>query len=185
MSENKNNVNVKEDIKVKDEVKEELKITDNEVEDEYSVSAFDDEDDRASAISHTEKLFKTKYPIQTVQRNVNGAVRDNYAVAFLTSIGGQKVRSVLRVMTNKKGGENLRSLMKVVMSSPGTHNLEILKRTFRNASTNETTTVYSMQVSCVSDEGVPFTCPLTPVGPADTAIWENLKRQLIARGELE
>ena len=146
MSENKNN-NVKEEIKKEADVKEELKVSGIEIEDEENVSAFDDEEDKNSrSISQTEKLFITKYPVQTIQRDVRGITVDNYAIAFLVSIGGQKVRNVLRIKTNNKGGENLRSLMKVVMASPGAHNLEILKRTFKNNASGDTTTVYSMQV---------------------------------------
>lgn len=183
MSENKNNV--KEEIKKEADVKEELKVSGNEIEDEENVSAFEDEEDKNSrSLSQTERLFTTKYPVQTIQREVRGVMVDNYAIAFLVSINGQKVRNVLRIKTNNKGGENLRSLMKVVMASPGAHNLEILKRTFKNSS-NETTSIYSLQVSCLTDDGVQIVCPLEPVGVADKAIWENLKRQLIARGELE
>ena len=183
MSENKNNM--EKEVKKEAEIKEELKVNETEVLDEYSVSAFDDEEDNALAVSNTEKLFKTKYPVQKIDREINGKIHENYAVAYLSSIGGQKIRNVLRLKTNLKGGDNLRELMKVVMASPGSHNLEVLKRTFKNNNSNETTTVYSMQVSCTTDEGVSFVCPLEPVGVADKAIWENLKRQLIARGELE
>ena len=181
--------NVKEEVKnnVVDESKNEQKIIENEVVDEYAISAFDDDEaDSGVSISTSEELFVTKYPVQKVSRpDGKGGAYENYAIAFITHIGGNACRNVLRICPNKKGGKALRSIASTIMSAQGEHKLEILKRTFRDNKTNATNSVYSMQISCLTDEGVPFICPLTPVGEADKAIFELFKKQLIARGDIK
>lgn len=155
-----------------------------EDEDEYNISAFDENTEPEVFGTSAEKVFKTKYSVQkTNYISANGDIRDNYAIAFLTQINGTKFKNVLRVTPRKKGGNNLREIMKLIMETPIEHKLEIVKTT--NRSDTGTSIIYSMRVSCLTDEGVPFVCPIEPVGVSDKAIWENFKRQLIARGELE
>lgn len=175
--------------KKKDMKEEAIKSTvgekeNNLYEDEYNISAFDDSTELEAFGTSAEKIFKTKYSVQkTNYISANGDIRDNYAVAFLTQINGVKFKNVLRVTPRKKGGNNLRDIMRLIMEVPGEHKLEIVKTT--NRSDTGTNIIYSMRVSCLTDEGVPFVCPIEPVGVSDKAIWENFKRQLIARGELE
>lgn len=176
---------------IENEIENELKneanvlLTENYNDvDEYSVNAFGEENSMAH-ITSTEKLFTTKYPVQQVNvPGANGVVYENYAVAFLVTIGGNKVRQVLRLRA-KGGSKASRELMNIVMSVPGEHKLEIIKRTMRDNSTGQSNHVYSMQVSCMTDDGFPMVSPLEPVGVSDKAVWENFKKQLIARGDIE
>lgn len=185
MEEKKNAVKEEKvnEVKAEEKVKAVSEIKEGEYEDEYNVSAFDDSES-GGAGSSTQKVFTTKYSIQkTPYTMASGEIKDNYAIAFLTSINGTKIKSVLRITPRKKGGSNLQEVMKLIMSTPGEHKLEITKTV--NRSDNGTTIIYGMQASCLTDEGVPFICPLEPVGVADKAIWENFKRQLAARGDIE
>lgn len=151
--------------------------------DEYEISAFDD-DNTVLASQSTEQVFKTKYSIQKTNVTVSsGEIKENYAIAFLTKLGGKDYKSVLRIRPRRKGGTNLEELAKLVMSMPVEHKLEIVEKTITGDRGMSKT--YSMRMSCLTDEGVLFTCPLEPVGVSDTAIWENFRRQVFARGDIE
>ena len=152
-------------------------------DDEYNVSAFDDES--GVATSHTtEVVYKTRYTIQKTNVIVgSGETKENYAIAFLTKLAGQDYKSVLRIRPRRKGGTNLEDLAKLIMSLPVEHKLEIVEKTITGD--RGTSKTYSMRMSCLTDEGVPFVCPLEPVGVSDTAIWENFRRQIFARGDYE
>ena len=178
MAENKKNDAVEKEIGSSATVNENVYV------DEYSVSAFD-ENESGGTVFEGEKLFETKYKIQKTQvMGANGSVYDNYAIAYLVSVACKQVRQIIRLRP-KGGTKPLIENMKLIMSIPGEHKLEILKRSMRDSKTGAVTHLYSMQVSCNTDEGVSFVCPLEPVAAADKAIWENLKKQLVARGDLD
>ena len=164
------------------EAKSAAQVTVND--DEYNVSAFDENDD-ISVVSHSnENTYRTKYTIQKTNVMVaSGQIKENYAVAYITKIGGQDYKSVLRIRPSRKGGTSLEEIAKLIMSLPVEHKLEIVERT--TTSDRGTTKTYSMRMSCLTDDGITYTCPLEPVGVSDRAIWENFRRQIFARGDYE
>lgn len=178
MAENKKNNAAEKEIEAAPTVNENVYV------DEYSVSAFDENESNGTVLEG-EKLFETKYKIQKTQViGANGNVYDNYAIAYLVSVAGTQQRQIIRIRP-KGGSKTLIQNMSLIMSIPGDHKLEILKRSMRDSKTGAVTHLYSMQVSCKTDEGVSFVCPLEPVATADKAIWENFKKQLVARGDLD
>lgn len=159
-------------------------VNENDYVDEYSLNAF--EDASIAGVFHTsEKLFVTKYPIQSAEVvDEKGTKHMNYAIAYLVSINGGQKRQKFRV--RPKGGSSvLIEDMKTIMSTPGPHPLEIVKRTMRDSKSGAITSTYSLQASCVTDDGVRFVCPLEPVFTPDKASWENFKRIRIARGDID
>ena len=176
MAEKKINEEIKE-TKLNKEAAVLPEVTYNDA-DEYNVDAFGET--KIASNIEDEKEFVTKYPIQCA--NENGKVY--FAVAFLVSIGGKKIPQRFR-LKGKGGGKDANKTVQDVLDAPGAHNLEVVKRCIRDSNTNRSSVFYSIQTSCVTDEGFKMVAPLEPSFPSDKAIWENLKRQLIARGDIE
>ena len=155
----------------------------NDLDDEF-VDAFGSESSNSRTMD-SEKVFTTKYPVQKGKPTYsNGKEYQNYAVAFRITINGEK-RPMVILVRAKGGGEKASSLLDSVMSSKGDHKLEIVKRTMRDTQTNRVNHIYSMQVSGVTDEGFPLSCPLDPAYQADKSIFANFRIMLQNRGDIE
>lgn len=187
MAENKNEVkNVNNDLKTNSNDNQVENVNVSEAEGVIDIFAQMREREESNVTSEGQiKIYKTGIPVQYYQSTAtNGTKYDNYGIGFPITVNGQKVAQVMNLIPSEKR-KPLYDSLAAIMNRPGDHNLEIVRTTMTNSDTRAKSYIYSMQVSCLSDEGFEFTCPLRAASRADSAVFENLKRMLIAKGVLE
>ena len=180
--EEKKNIAREEKSAVKEE-KQEKNSNQLEMVGEYNINENVEETDSDSSNSReVSKVIRTRFSIQKTKKDDGDKEYENFVIAALLPLNGKMVQNPIRVIPKRKGGNALKEVFKNIMEVPEKHYLEVVKTISENNGIKNI--FYSMQVSCKTDSGVPYTCPLEPVGVYDKAAWENLKAQLIHTNEI-
>ena len=174
---------VKEEKNVVKEEKQEKLLNQIEFVAEYNVNDDSQEKNSDSSNSYEDvKVIPTRFSIQRTTSTVGDKEFENFVIATLIPLNGKMVQNPIRVTPKRKGGNALKQVFENIMNTSEKRYLEVVRTISEN--NGKKNIFYSMQVSCKTDNGVPYSCPLEPVGVYDKTAWENLKIQLIHAEEI-
>ena len=182
---------MEKEIKVKEEVKEEVEAkatVDNDFDDMFSVDPFEFEKSREESgevRSENVRIFKTSIQVvkHTARSQTDGNEYSNYKVAWKRSIFGKDVVFELNLTPSEKR-KVLYQMLEAMFGNGNKLPLDIVKTVSSRTNNGKTTTTttYSPRVSVVDDKGVEIVCPLRPAGTADKAVFEVLLSLLKDKG---